>query len=179
MTIHAAFQLERLSKAELKAERSALVAVYFSAYRDLPHYAYHSRNEVEDYLSWLHRGDRRGFYVVRVGKEIVAWMSVHDSWRGWRGDQPEAQGELQELVVARPYQGMGLGRRLVALAIQHTARAGRRRIGLYVGEQNEPARRLYERFGFRVESQWNIWLRMQRPVDPVVDQQLEGLGDNL
>ncbi|GIW05763.1 MAG: GNAT family N-acetyltransferase [Dehalococcoidia bacterium] len=173
MAVGTALRIVRFNKSDLEDERKQLVDTYFAAYRRFPEYAYSDRREVEEYLHWLFRGDKRGFFVARAGKTIAAWMSVHDSWRGWRGDQREAQGELQELVVAEEFQGQGLGRRLLALAIRHVAFAKRRSIGLYVGEGNEPAKRLYERYGFVVESQWSIWLRMRRPIDPVVDQDLE------
>jgi ribosomal protein S18 acetylase RimI-like enzyme len=173
MPVGTALRIVRFSKRDIEDEQKKLVATYFSAYRRLPQYAYHERREVEDYLAWLFRGDKKGFFVARDGKEVAAWMSVHDSWRGWRSEQREAQGELQELVVAEEFQGQGLGRRLLALAIRHVAHAKRRSIGLYVGEGNEPAKRLYAQYGFVVESQWSIWLRMRRAIDPLVDKDLE------
>ncbi|MFN8532870.1 MAG: GNAT family N-acetyltransferase [Dehalococcoidia bacterium] len=173
-----ALRIVRYSKGDLDDDRKRLIDVYLSAYRHLSDYAYTGRHEVEDYLTWLFRGDKKGLFVARAGKQIVAWTSVHDSWRGWRGDQREAQGELQELVVAEEYQGQGLGRRLVTLAIRHVARADRRTLGLYVGEHNEPAKRLYSCYGFEVESQWSIWLRMHRPIDPVVDKDLERVAND-
>lgn len=178
MAVGTAFQIVRVDKRALEDLRKRLVDTYLSAYHALPEYAYSERREVEDYLAWLFRGDKKGFFVARAGKEIAGWMSVHDSWRGWRSEQPEAQGELQELVVAQEFQGQGLGRRLLALAIRHVAHAKRRSIGLYVGERNEPAKRLYERYGFVVESQWRIWLRMRRPIDPVVDEMLERVAND-
>ncbi|MCS6802815.1 MAG: GNAT family N-acetyltransferase [Chloroflexota bacterium] len=178
MTVATIFRIVRFSKSDLEHERKKLIATYFSAYRRFPEYAYRDPGEVEEYLNWLFRGDKKGFFVARAGREIVGWMSVHDSWRGWRSEQREAQGELQELVVASEFQGQGLGRRLLALAIRHVAHAKRRSIGLYVGERNEPAKRLYERYGFTVESRWSIWLRMRRPIDPVVDEMLERIPDD-
>ncbi len=178
MAVGTALRIVRFSKSDLEDERKKLVETYFSAYRRLPEYAYSDRREVEEYLAWLFRGDKKGFFVARAGSKVAGWMSVHDSWRGWRSEHREAQGELQELVVAEEFQGQGLGRRFVALAIRHVAHAKRRSIGLYVGEGNEPAKRLYQRYGFAVESQWSVWLRMRRPVDPIVDQVLERVPDD-
>jgi ribosomal protein S18 acetylase RimI-like enzyme len=172
-------RLARLSKKRFDDERKRLVDVYVSAYQRIPEYAYTDRPEIVSYLNWLFRGDRKGFYVVRQGKSLVAWMSVHDSWRGWRGNLRQAQGELQELVIAEPFQGQGLGRRMLTQAIKHVAKAGRTSMGLYVGEHNDPAKALYEKFGFVEESRWGIWIRMQRPIDPMVDKGGERDRDHL
>ncbi len=118
------FAISRLPLDELEPLIPRLTAIYFSAYRSLPEYAYEREDEVHGYLGWLAQGDPKGLFAGRHGDEIVAWMSVHGDWHGWRGDLNPAIGELQEIVIAQEWQKHGLGRRLVSLAIRHAARAG-------------------------------------------------------
>ncbi|WP_431683886.1 N-acetyltransferase family protein [Kitasatospora sp. KL5] len=59
--------------------------------------------------------------------------------------------QIQGLAVAREARGRGVGRALVEAACEAAAAAGARRITLRVLAHNEPARRLYEQCGFRVE----------------------------
>jgi diamine N-acetyltransferase len=62
--------------------------------------------------------------------------------------RPGDQG-LQRIYVDAALQGRGLGRRLMAAALQHPRLAEARRIFLTVWEQNGRALRLYESFGFQ------------------------------
>lgn len=59
--------------------------------------------------------------------------------------------ELNGLAVAPPWQGAGVGRRLVLAALQEARHRGARKVGLRVLAGNTGARRLYERCGFEVE----------------------------
>ncbi|MFD9130110.1 GNAT family N-acetyltransferase [Kitasatospora sp. NPDC059571] len=59
--------------------------------------------------------------------------------------------QIQGLAVAREARGRGLGAALVEAACAAARAAGARRITLRVLGGNTPARRLYERCGFRVE----------------------------
>jgi diamine N-acetyltransferase len=59
------------------------------------------------------------------------------------GDQ-----SLRRLYVDTHLQGRGIGRRLLRAALAHPRLAAARRVFTSVWEQNEPALRLYESFGF-------------------------------
>ena len=56
---------------------------------------------------------------------------------------------IARVGLAPRVRGLGLGRELVTLALAQARRWGARQIDLFVFEDNEPARRLYESFGFR------------------------------
>jgi len=56
---------------------------------------------------------------------------------------------LARVGLAPRARGQGLGRELVALALTEARRWRARHVDLFVFEDNEPARRLYESFGFR------------------------------
>jgi ribosomal-protein-alanine N-acetyltransferase len=59
------------------------------------------------------------------------------------------EAEILSVAVARNWQGRGLARRLLDLHLRRLAGLGLRAVFLEVEEENEPARRLYARAGFR------------------------------
>lgn len=59
------------------------------------------------------------------------------------------EAEILSVAVARAWQGRGLARRLLDLHLRRLAGLRLRAVFLEVDEDNEPARRLYARAGFR------------------------------
>lgn len=59
------------------------------------------------------------------------------------------EAEILSIAIDAPYRGRGLSRELVNVHMGHLAGRGIRKIFLEVEENNQPARRLYERAGFR------------------------------
>ena len=59
------------------------------------------------------------------------------------------EAEILSVAVARAWQGRGLARRLLDLHLRRLAGLRLRAVFLEVDEDNEPARRLYRRAGFR------------------------------
>ena len=59
------------------------------------------------------------------------------------------EAEILSVAVARAWRGRGLARRLLDLHLRRLAGFGLRAVFLEVDEDNEPARRLYARAGFR------------------------------
>lgn len=60
------------------------------------------------------------------------------------------EAHLLDLAVDPPYRRRGIGSRLIAATLDYWKRAGVKSAYLEVRESNEGARRLYERFGFKV-----------------------------
>jgi ribosomal-protein-alanine N-acetyltransferase len=60
------------------------------------------------------------------------------------------EAEILSIAVAAGYRGRGLSRNLLLTHLGHLAGHGVRTIFLEVEENNQPARRLYERVGFSV-----------------------------
>jgi [ribosomal protein S18]-alanine N-acetyltransferase len=60
------------------------------------------------------------------------------------------EAEILSIAVAAGYRGRGLSRNLLLTHLGHLAGHGVRTIFLEVEENNQPARRLYERAGFSV-----------------------------
>lgn len=60
--------------------------------------------------------------------------------------------ELMDIAVAAPFQGRGLGRRLLNAALKTAKLSGAARVTLEVRESNFKARSLYETAGFTVDA---------------------------
>jgi ribosomal-protein-alanine N-acetyltransferase len=60
------------------------------------------------------------------------------------------EAEILSIAVASSYRGRGLSRNLLLTHLGHLAGHGVRTVFLEVEENNQPARRLYERAGFGV-----------------------------
>lgn len=75
-----------------------------------------------------------------VGALVVTDMPASEWWAGdpW----------IPEVFVVSGHQGQGLGGLLVGHAVRACVDGGSRRLGLTVSDRN-PARQLYERFGFQ------------------------------
>jgi ribosomal-protein-alanine N-acetyltransferase len=58
------------------------------------------------------------------------------------------EAELESIVVASAWQGRGIGRRLLAEAMERLRSAGTHEVFLEVRASNEAALRLYRHFGF-------------------------------
>jgi GNAT superfamily N-acetyltransferase len=93
--------------------------------------------------------DQEGAIVAAL---VVTEMPASEWWAGdpW----------IPEVFVVLGHQGRGLGGLLVGHAVRVCVDAGSRRLGLTVSEGN-PARHLYERFGFQPFR--TTWL-IERPV---------------
>ncbi len=150
-------RIENLSEEELRQKRSNLVDAYLSAYQDLPEYAYDTRKEVKSYLNWLYRGDPSGFFVAKIGDEIVGFLSCHSNWMDYREGKV---CELHEFVVRKEFQGKGIGKALLEKVIEYARSKGRQKITLWVGEGNAPAIAFYKKRGFVYLYKSGIWVRM-------------------
>jgi GNAT superfamily N-acetyltransferase len=75
-----------------------------------------------------------------VGAVVVTHMAASEWWSGdpW----------IPEIFVVADFHRRGLGSLLLGHAMRSCSQGGHRRLGLTVSEGN-PARNLYERFGFR------------------------------
>jgi mycothiol synthase len=136
-----------------------LVALYRQAYRGLEEYAYRTDREVAEYLRWLYKRDPQGFLVARLDGELVGFIATDARWVDYSG---ERIGEIHELAVDGRVQGRGIGKALCLAGLDALRSRGHRRFGLWVGEQNTRAQRLYEKLGFKKIGQWGIWVRMIR-----------------
>lgn len=70
-------------------------------------------------------------------------------WGSWRSRVPSCRSRILSLAVDPPWQGRGVGGKLLSLAISRLGRCGSDCVGLEVRPDNGPAVKLYRRAGFR------------------------------
>ncbi len=165
-----AIRIERVRRENFATLKPRLRAIYMSAYSQpgLSPYSYSRISDVEGYLEWLFSGDSEGFFVAYFAPseassfwEPVGFVSVHKEWEhAW-----QQAAELHEVVVSKDHQGRGIGRMLMERAIEYAKAAGKRRLALWVGENNQRAIDWYQRLGFQPAGRWNVWIRMVKELD--------------
>lgn len=79
-----------------------------------------------------------------IGQVFLQWNSSDPRLADGRH-----RGYLYALRVKAPYQGRGLGTRLIRVAEESLGRRGMRIVSIGVGKNNLRARTLYERLGYR------------------------------
>jgi ribosomal-protein-alanine N-acetyltransferase len=92
------------------------------------------------FWSELGQPDTRHFLVAVDGDDVVGY--------GGLCAYPD-EGFIQTIGVAPKAQGRGLGGLLLQALLDEAARRRKTRVSLEVRADNEPAQRLYQRFGFR------------------------------
>ena len=100
----------------------------------------------EGFLSELAERSSRRYLVLRAPTAPGAPADELVGYVGVAAHGPDA--DVQTLAVAPSRRGSGLGRRLVALAVEAARAAGARRLGLEVREDNAAALALYGAAGF-------------------------------
>jgi GNAT superfamily N-acetyltransferase len=96
-----------------------------------------------------------GFWLAMMDDKIVGAVAVD-------GNEAETSGaRLRWFIVDPEYQGSGFGQRLLSEAISFCKKANIHRIYLYSFAGLDPARHLYEKFGFvlREEKEDKTWGR--------------------
>lgn len=90
--------------------------------------------------------DPAGFLMYELEGALAGfcWTKVQDD-----EDEEGEVGEIYVIAVSPDFQGRGLGRELVLAGLEHLASIGLSTAMLYVDRDNEEARRLYHRLGFR------------------------------
>jgi putative acetyltransferase len=93
-----------------------------------------------------------GAYAPPLGRLLLAVASSSGAAVGCVGVRPLDGGacEMKRLYLRPQSRGHGLGRRLVAAALDGARQAGHRRMVLETLPRMTEARRLYESLGFRV-----------------------------
>ena len=98
------------------------------------------------YLRAVRKHPDAAIFVAETEAGIVGRLSVA------RDPHPASRHVADlGLMVAAAYRGRGIGRALLEQAVEWARGAGIRKLELHVFPHNEPALRLYERFGFAQE----------------------------
>ena len=142
-----------------KEELPKLAEIYLSAYEGMEHYAYYDYEEALDYMEWLYRGHKDGFFVAEVNGEPVGFVACNPFWR----DRFVGRTcEIHEVAVAKGWKGKGIGRMLMQRALEYGREKGCRTASLWVGEGNTLAIEWYRRLGFKRAGRWGVWIRMRK-----------------
>jgi ribosomal protein S18 acetylase RimI-like enzyme len=92
-----------------------------------------------------------GGKLDKFRKPFMEYIRENCNFQGNPEDETEA-GEvyLDTLAVSPQHQGKKIGQKLIEALIEQSRERGFPRVGLLVDPDNPPAKRLYERIGFKV-----------------------------
>jgi putative acetyltransferase len=108
--------------------------------------SWRTAGEERRYLKAIRRWEHAAVFVAEVDGQIVGRLSISR-------DQHPASRHVADLglMVAAERRGQGIGRGLLEAAVDWARASGVTKLELHVFPWNEPAIRLYERFGFERE----------------------------
>jgi len=116
------------------------------------------------YLRAIRRSQSAAVFVAEAPEGVVGRLSVA------REVHPASRHVAElGLMVARSHRRQGVGRALLAQAVEWARDVGVTKLELHVFPHNEPALRLYESFGFEREGyRKSQFLRAGEPVDAIL-----------
>ncbi len=106
--------------------------------------------------------------LVATVDGAVAGFAVYGPYRREDDTLDPVDGEVMAIYVHPDHQGRGAGRGLMDAAVAALRAAGRGAVRLWVLEENHPARRFYERYGFTADGTRHFF-RVQLPDGTGVD----------
>jgi ribosomal-protein-alanine N-acetyltransferase len=101
----------------------------------------------------FHRGWGEGEFedMLRQSNTLVQKLRLGSKTIGFAVSRMAAdEAEILSIAIADGFRGRGLSRQLLLTHLGHLAGRGVRTVFLEVEENNQPARRLYDRAGFAV-----------------------------
>lgn len=146
--------IERVKEEDL----DKLADLYMTAYKGLEEYAYTHPKDVKSYMRWLWNRDREGMFVAKEGGKIVGFIAGDANWFSKRAQRNV--GAIHELVVHPDHRRKGVGRSLMKKVLEYFKEKGLDTAELWVGDENRPAMKFYEGFGFEEDGRYNYWVRM-------------------
>jgi phosphinothricin acetyltransferase len=134
----------------VEADLPAIVAIYNMAIPCRIVTADIEPVSVESRLSWFreHTPDKRPLWVAEVEGKVVAWLGLQSFYCGRSAYHSTAE---LSIYVDLAYQQRGIGRHLLAWAIQQSPSLGIKTLLGFIFIDNKPSLRLFETFGFE---QW-------------------------
>ena len=135
----------------VEENREAYRHVLDDAFRHSPTGASISEEQVTELMAEISHADLLGLALLD-GEPAAAYELCLQEETGW----------IESIAVARPLQGKGLGKRIVASALERLNGYDVNRIKLLVMSSNQNAVKLYENCGFSVESITSRWWKLAR-----------------
>jgi len=99
--------------------------------------------ELSEFLRCFNEA-RDGFWVASVGEKIVGSIAIDGI------DHDSKGAHLRWFIVAPESQGHGIGKRLLEEAVEFCRKTKFSKVYLWTFSGLDPARHLYEKFGFRL-----------------------------
>jgi ribosomal protein S18 acetylase RimI-like enzyme len=118
--------------------------------------------ETKQYVDHMLAHDLPFFVVVDHG-EVVGWCDLSQTNR-----PTQAHIAVLGIGLLPPYRDRGIGRKLMQTAIDAAKARGLERITLHVHANNERARKLYEKLGFKFEGVMRRAFKVDDYYDDVV-----------
>ena len=124
-----------------------LHATYYKQHWDFD--LYFESKVATELSEFLNRFDstRDGFWLLKVNGIMVGSVSIDGKKANTTG------ARLRWFIVDPKFQGRGLGHILLREAVNFCRRSSFRRVYLYSFAGLDPARHLYEKFGFRISEE--------------------------
>lgn len=142
----------------VKEDIWSFVNAYIESYKGLEDYAYRTRREIRNYFNWLFKRDPDGFMVAEVKKEAVGFVACDTNW--FSIFELKKVGEIHEIFVLRDFRRMGIGSKLLEMALKYALEKGMDTAELWVGEKNDVAKIFYSKKGFKMAEKVGKWIRM-------------------
>ena len=110
--------------------------------------------ELAEFLRRLNE-TQDGFWVASIGEKIVGAIAIDGI------NHNSVGAHLRWFIVAPENQGQGIGERLIGEAVAFCRKKKFNRVYLWTFAGLDPARRLYEKFGFKLceQREGNQWGR--------------------
>jgi GNAT superfamily N-acetyltransferase len=106
--------------------------------------------ELSDFISEFHEG-RDGFWAALLDGKFAGSIAID-------GRQAHKEGaRLRWFIVPPQYQGQGIGVKLIERAVTFCKERGHRSVFLWTFEGLQAARALYERMGFLISKEHEIY----------------------
>ena len=120
------------------------------------------REDSKQFTDWILKNNYPQMLALDDGK-VVGWCDIVGSNR-----QTQAHIGTLGMGMLPAYRGQGLGRRLMQTTLAAAKARGFERITLHVHANNDRARRLYERTGFKFEGVMRRAFKVEDYYDDVV-----------
>lgn len=109
----------------------------------LPESCLAARSE-EKSIQFFSRSECKNIAVAEVDGEIIGFCGYGE----FRDTSDDMIGEIQGIYLLDACKRMGIGRKLMAYALERLSELGNSEVGLWVLDANERAIRFYEALGF-------------------------------
>jgi L-amino acid N-acyltransferase YncA len=128
------------------SDLKAIVEIYNSTVASRLVTADTSPVSVESKLEWFrkHNSTTHPLWVVEQNEKIIAWIAFHPFV-----ERPayHATAEIS-IYIHEDHRAQGLGKKILAYAIEECKRLGLKTVLGYIFSHNEPSVRLFKSFGF-------------------------------